>query len=149
MPLQNRVTPFGAIVATPERGTMVGNRGVLHDDERRLVRPWRLRRWICCVLEFKGIRRTVMSPRRWTELFFLDEATAFAAGHRPCFECRRASALAYQAAWARAFGLRELPKADAMDSAATGALAAKLAPFTTPRAGGGAVGGTPVRMVKK
>jgi hypothetical protein len=113
MPLQNRVTPFGAIVAIPERGTMLGNRGVLHDDRRRLVRTTQVRRWICCVLSFKGIRRVVMTPRSYTELFFLDEATAFAAGHRPCFECRRPAALAYQAAWTRALGGRAM--ADDMD----------------------------------
>jgi hypothetical protein len=113
VPLQNRVTPFGEIVATPARGTMMGNRGILHDERRELVRATQLRRWICCVTSWKGIRRTVMTPRRWTELFFLDEATALAAGHRPCFECRRADALAFQDAWARVFGDRA--RADAMD----------------------------------
>jgi hypothetical protein len=115
VPLQNRVTPFGEIIATPERGTMFGNRGVLHDDQRSLVRTSQVRRWICCVLAWKGIRRTLMKPRSYTELFFLDEATAFAAGHRPCWECRRAAALAFQAAWGRAFGV--LAKVDAMDRA--------------------------------
>ena len=71
MPLQNRVNPFGEIVATPERGTMVGNRGVLHGDQRNIVRVSQVRRWISCRLEWKGIRRTVMTPRAWTELFFL------------------------------------------------------------------------------
>jgi hypothetical protein len=104
VPLQNRVTPFGEIVATPERGTMLGNRGILHDEHKRIVRTSQVRRWICCVLVRKGIHRTIMKPRSYTELFFLDEATAFAAGHRPCFECRRASALAYQAAWRKALG---------------------------------------------
>jgi hypothetical protein len=104
VPRQNRVTPFGEIVATPERGTMLGNRGILHDDQQRIVRTSQVRRWICCVLAFKGIRRTIMKAGSYTELFFLDEATAFAAGHRPCFECRRASALAYQAAWRKALG---------------------------------------------
>jgi hypothetical protein len=113
VPLRNRVTPFGEIVATPERGTMMGNRGVLHDDHRELVRTSQVRRWICCVLSFKGIRRVVMKPRSYTELFFLDEATALAAGHRPCFECRRAAALEYQAAWLRAFGVHAM--ADDMD----------------------------------
>jgi len=83
MARQNRVTPFGDIIATPERGTFLGNRGVLHDRDGRIRREWRLKRWILCRLEFKGIRRTVMTPDRWTELFFLDEATGLAAGHRP------------------------------------------------------------------
>ena len=96
MPRQNRVTPFGQIVAVPERGTMMGNRGVLHDAGGRIQRPWRLRRWILCVLEFKGQHRTVMSPNRYTELFFLDGATGLAAGHRPCSECRRARFVAFR-----------------------------------------------------
>lgn len=99
MPLQNRVTPFGAIVASPGRGLMMGNRGVLHDDARRIVRAWQTRRWIACVLEFKGIRRTVMTPRRYTELFFLDEAAALSAGHRPCAECRREEYRQFQSLW--------------------------------------------------
>ena len=111
--LQNRVTPFGEIVATPERGTMFGNRGVLHDDGKRIVRTSAVRRWICCVLQWKGIRRMVMTPRRYTELFFLDEATALAAGHRPCFECRRKDAVAFQRFWAEAIGVPAL--ADDMD----------------------------------
>jgi hypothetical protein len=100
VPRQNRVTPLGELVAIPERGTMMGNRGVLHDPEGRIVRPWQVRRWIICVLEFRGRHRTVMAPNRYTELFFLDEATALAAGHRPCFECRRARFLAFRDAWA-------------------------------------------------
>jgi hypothetical protein len=90
MPKQNRVTPFGEIIATPERGLYMGNRGVLHNEEGRIKKPWLLKRWIVCELEFHGRKREVMSPGRYTELFFLDEATAFAAGHRPCAECRRA-----------------------------------------------------------
>ena len=117
MPLQNRVTPFGEIVATPERGTMFGNRGgCFHDDAQRLTRRrWASRQWICCLLEFKGRHREVMQPRRYTELFFLDEATALAAGHRPCFECRREDAEAFRSAWARAAGV--IPSAPAMDAA--------------------------------
>jgi hypothetical protein len=98
------VTPFGEIIATPERGTMMGNRGILHDDRKDIVRSTQVRRWLCCVLSFKGIRRVIMKPHSYTELFFLDEATALAAGHRPCFECRRNAALDFQAAWTRAFG---------------------------------------------
>ena len=84
MPRQNRVTPLGDIIATPERGTFMGNRGVLHDAEGHIKRPWQVKRWIVCVLEFRGRKRTVMTPNSYTELFFLDEATALAAGHRPC-----------------------------------------------------------------
>ncbi len=115
MPLQNRVTPTGEIVADPARGTLMGNRGILHDAKRRLgAARWRHRSWICCQLSFEGRRRTIMAPRRYTELFFLDEATALAAGHRPCFECRRAAFRAFQAAWRRAFGAPGCPAA-AMD----------------------------------
>src|SRR4051794_18491489 len=100
MPRQNRVAPSGEIIAPPERGTMMGNRGVLHDAGGRIHRPWRLRRWLLCRLEFKGRHRIVMTPSRWTELFFLDEATGLAAGHRPCCECRRVRFVAFREAWA-------------------------------------------------
>jgi hypothetical protein len=102
-PLQNRVTPFGDLVATPARGTLMGNRGRLHDDARRIVRRVQsgYRAWVTCVLAFKGRRRTVMTPGRYTELFFLDEATALAAGHRPCGECRREDYRRFKAAWLR------------------------------------------------
>jgi hypothetical protein len=89
MPRQNRVTPFGDVIATPERGTLMGNRGVLHDGGGHLRRAWQLKRWLLCLLEFKGRTRSVLTPGRYTELFFLDEATGLAAGHRPCAECRR------------------------------------------------------------
>jgi len=94
----------------------MGNRGgCLHDDERRLGRRrWASRRWICCLLRFKGRRREVMTPGRYTELFFLDEATALAAGHRPCAECRRADYHAFQEAWRRA-ALPSAATADEMD----------------------------------
>jgi hypothetical protein len=105
MARQNRVTPCGEIVAVPERGTMMGNRGRLHDEEGRLRRPWQVKRWLLCRLEFNGRRRVVMAPDRYTELFFLDEATGLAAGHRPCFECRRKSYNAFVDAWARGNGL--------------------------------------------
>jgi hypothetical protein len=110
MPLQNRVTPFGEIVALPQRGLFMGNRGIIHDPATRtlLKRRWTSKAWIVCVCEFRGVRRSVMSRRSWTELFFLDEATALAAGHRPCFYCRRAAALAFAAAWARAHRLRRV-----------------------------------------
>jgi hypothetical protein len=105
MPLQNRVTPGGEIVADAARGTVMGNRGILHDAKQRLgVARWRHCHWIYCRLAFKGRRREVMTPRRYTELFFLDEATALAAGHRPCFECRREDFRRFQEAWRKAFG---------------------------------------------
>ncbi len=100
MPLQNRVTPFGEIVAVPERGTLMGNRGVLHDDAGRIVRSYQVRRWIACRTAFRGRHRLLMQPHSWTELFFLDEATAFAAGHRPCAECRHADYQRFKKAWA-------------------------------------------------
>lgn len=97
MPLQNRVTPFGEIIAHEGRGTLMGNRGGrIHDPATKTLtrRRWSSRRWIACVTEFKGRRRMVMGEG-YTELFFLDEVTALAAGHRPCFECRRAAARAF------------------------------------------------------
>ncbi|MFV0281756.1 MAG: hypothetical protein ACK5JM_13480 [Rhodoblastus sp.] len=96
-PLQNRVDPFGEIRATPERGLLFGNRGGrFHADDGRLTNArWKSRAWIVCLCAFKGRRKQVFGPR-YTDLFFLDEPTAFAAGHRPCFECRRDRALAYR-----------------------------------------------------
>jgi hypothetical protein len=101
MPLQNRVTPTGDIVATAHRGMFTGNRGIIHDPRTKtlLKRRWASRAWLTCVCEFKGRRREVMGGRSWTELFFLDEATAFAAGHRPCFFCRRDDANRFRRAW--------------------------------------------------
>ena len=98
-PLQNRVTPFGDIVAADGRGLFMGNRGVLHDAGRRLVRASQVRRWIVCRLEFRGRRRHIMTPGSYTELFFLDEAAAFAAGHRPCAECRHDDYVRFRDAW--------------------------------------------------
>ena len=116
MPLQNRVDPFGELCAVPARGLFLGNRGGrIHRDDRTLSRRrWTSRAWICCVLSFKGRRREVWGEG-YTHLFFLDEPTAFAAGHRPCFECRRADATAFAAAWARVQGLGTAPRAGAMD----------------------------------
>lgn len=103
MPLQNRVTPFGDLIVTSARGTLTGNRGVLHNDRRQLTRRrWTTHAWIACLLEFKGRHRTVMTHGRWTELFFLDEATAFAAGHRPCGECRRQDYVRFKRLWCAA-----------------------------------------------
>jgi hypothetical protein len=104
MPLQNRVNPYGTIFRSPARGTFMGNRGALHNEKREIVRHFKGQRWITCCLEFRGRRRSVMSPGRYTELFFLDEAVAFAAGHRPCAECRRERFLAFQHAWKRRDG---------------------------------------------
>ena len=89
MPFQNRVNPLGELIATPARGLVFGNRGRLHDDQGRILRPYAGKRWIACRLEFRGRHHGAMPPGRYTGLFFLDEATAFAAGHRPCAECRR------------------------------------------------------------
>jgi hypothetical protein len=117
MPLQNRVTPEGEIIADPARGLMMGNRGGrLHDETRTLGRRrWVSKQWIACRLDFRGRRREVMGPCSYTELFFLDEATALAAGHRPCFECRREDARAFAAAWAKAQGGNRSPTAAEMD----------------------------------
>jgi hypothetical protein len=101
MPLQNRVLPSGEIVAIPARGMFVGNRGIIHNPATKtlLRKRWSTDAWLACVLEFRGRRRKVMQRQSWTELFFLDEATAFAAGHRPCFYCRREDANRFRAAW--------------------------------------------------
>ena len=116
MPLQNRVDPFGNIFRTPARGTMMGNRGgALHTGDREIVRSYKSRRWITCVLEFKGRYRKVMSEGRYTELFFLDEATSFAAGHRPCAECRRERYNAFRDAWRRMSEEGQPAFADEMD----------------------------------
>jgi hypothetical protein len=101
MPLQNRVTPTGDIIATPHRGLFTGNRGIIHDPATRTLLKKRRSSpaWLTCTCEFRGRRREVMATQGWTELFFLDEATAFAAGHRPCFYCRRDDANRFRAAW--------------------------------------------------
>jgi hypothetical protein len=117
MPLQNRVTPFGDIVAIAQRGTFIGNRGIIHDPTTRTLRGprWTTKAWLVCLLHYKAQRREVMRRRSWTELFFLDEAVALAAGHRPCFYCRRDDAEAFRAAWAK--GRRETsPLAPQMDA---------------------------------
>ena len=104
MPLQNRVTPFGEIVVDEGRGLLMGNRGILHDGERRIVRYAQGRRWIACLTRFRGRRRSLMTPGSYTELFFLDDAAALAAGHRPCAECRHADYLRFRAAWMAGHG---------------------------------------------
>ena len=114
MHLQNRVTPYGDLIATPARGMLLGNRGGrFHRDDRKLgARRWASSQWICCVLAFKGRHRAVWG-KGYTELFFLDEPTAFAAGHRPCFECRRADAAAFASTWIEGDGVP--PRAGEMD----------------------------------
>jgi hypothetical protein len=117
MHLQNRVTPFGEIVAISQRGMFTGNRGIIHDPATKtlLNRRWASKRWLVCCCEYKGNRRTVMATRSWTELFFFDEAVALAAGHRPCFLCRRKAAERFRDSWAAARG--ELPpSAEAIDT---------------------------------
>ncbi|HEY1976740.1 MAG TPA: hypothetical protein VGG89_09360 [Candidatus Baltobacteraceae bacterium] len=114
MPLRNRVTPFGDVVALPGTGTLTGNRGILIDERRRIVRGWQTKRWIACRLSYKGIRRKVMQPHAWTELFFLDEAAALAAGHRPCAECRRDDYRRFRDLWQRHVSADA--SADAMDA---------------------------------
>jgi hypothetical protein len=109
MPLQNRVTPSGEIIATPHRGMFTGNRGIIHDPATKtLNRRWASKAWLTCVCEFRGRRREVMARRSWTELFFLDEATALSAGHRPCFYCRRDDANAFRAAWEAGNGVANI-----------------------------------------
>ncbi|MFD7155902.1 hypothetical protein ACFV9C_14945 [Kribbella sp. NPDC059898] len=117
MPLQNRVLPTQEIVAGTGRGLLMGNRGSIHRPDRTLgTTRWRSNAWICCVLEWKGIRRDPMPPGRWTALFFFDEAVALAAGHRPCHYCRRRDFLSYAGAWAAANSLGERPRAAEMDA---------------------------------
>jgi hypothetical protein len=117
MPLQNRVTPFGDILAIEQRGLFTGNRGIIHDPATKtlLARRWTSKAWIVCACEYKGQRRTVMGGRSWTELFFLDEAVALAAGHRPCFLCRRQAAERFRACWAAESG-KAPPRAGEMDT---------------------------------
>jgi hypothetical protein len=100
MPLRNRVTPLGELIVTAERGLVYGNRGCLHDEAGEIRRRYATKRWIACRLCFRGRRRSpLMSPGRFTELFFLDEATAWAAGHRPCAECRRSDYNRFSELW--------------------------------------------------
>src|SRR5262245_18907790 len=122
MPLQDRVDPFGDIHDVPERGLLMGNRGIIHDPDTKtlLKKRWALKAWIICVCEFKGNRREPMGRNGpggkagWTELFFLDEVTALAAGHRPCFHCRREQAMAFARHYGAAFGVTR-PSATEID----------------------------------
>lgn len=97
--MQNRVNPFGEIVETKARGLWMGNRGHIHNEHHQIIRPFKLKAWITCKLEYKGRSREIMAANHYTELFFLDEATAFAAGHRPCCECRREDYNKFKRAW--------------------------------------------------
>lgn len=116
VPLQNRVTPAGDIVSVEARGMMLGNRGCIHDPDHTLgVTRWRTKMWIACVLRWRTVRRDVMPPGRWTALFFLDEATALSAGHRPCGYCRRDDHVAFGEAWRVGHGLTKRLKASEMD----------------------------------
>jgi hypothetical protein len=120
-PRQNRVDPWSRIVATPARGLLMGNRGNLHDEQGRIKRDYQVTRWIICLLEFRGRKRTLMQPGHYTELFFLDEATALAAGHRPCAECQRARYELFLDFWAKTQGRSQgdsaRPRAHEVDAA--------------------------------
>lgn len=132
MPLQNRVTPLGELIADPARGLVYGNRGCLHDQHGRIRRRYQVKRWIACRLEFNGRRRkALVQPGRYTELFFLDEATALAAGHRPCAECRRADYNRLTEIWAELHPGQE--GADAIDAQLHGE---RLGPRVTAQLGG-------------
>jgi hypothetical protein len=116
VPLQNRVLPTGEIVTSPARGMLLGNRGCIHRPDRTLgVTRWRTKMWISCVLDWRGRKRDVMPPGRWTALFFLDEATALAAGHRPCGYCRRADHVWFAESWRAAKGMAARPHASDLD----------------------------------
>ena len=104
MPLQNRVDPWGKLNAVPMRGSLMGNRGILHNESRQIVRPWAGKSWVTCALQFKDNQQPgkVFSDGSYSELFFIDEATAFAAGHRPCNYCRKLRYAEFKSAWLRA-----------------------------------------------
>lgn len=104
MSLQNRVDPFGTLHAVAAKGTLMGNRGILHDETRMVMRTHAHQHWVTCALSFKGRQQEIMKPGRYTQLFFLDEATALAAGHRPCAECRRERYNEFTALWRQVHG---------------------------------------------
>lgn len=128
MHLQNRVDPFGLIHAVSDRGTMMGNRGGCFHTEEQTLRPtqWKTRQWITCVLEFKGRQRKLMSPNTYTELFFLDEATSLAAGHRPCYECRYPDAKRFKEALIKSGVFHYRPKASDLSEAIAGEIQSVL-----------------------
>ena len=120
MPLQNRVNPFSEVIADPARGTLMGSRGRLHEAGRGVVRAYRGSNWILCRLQFNGRKRQLMAPGQYTELFFLDEATGLAAGHRPCGECQKARYLHFKQCWVAgnpALAESPEPSAEGMDNA--------------------------------
>ena len=104
MPLQNRIDPWGKFHANPSRAsTRMGNRGILHDSEKRIIRSWAHKGWVSCLMSFKDIKRPKpFSDGNYSELFFLDEATAFSAGHRPCTYCQRERSHLFREAWLQA-----------------------------------------------
>ncbi len=102
MTKRNRVDPWGELRAVPAKGAWLGNRGILHDDQQQIVAPWRHKSWVTCRLNFAGIKREIFAPGSYSELFFLDEATALAAGHRPCAECRRQRYNEFKELWCMA-----------------------------------------------
>lgn len=104
MPLQNRVDPFGDLKSVDEKGALLGNRGILHDDKKHIKKLWAHKNWVTCKLEFKGIKRSVFSPNHYSELFFLDEATSFSAGHRPCAHCRNDRYNEFKSYWRSMIG---------------------------------------------
>ena len=114
MTLQNRVDPFGRFHAVSARGDLMGNRGILHDDQRNVLKTHAHQNWVACALCYRGRKRQIMAPGKYTELFFLDEATALAVGHRPCATCRRDRYVAFTQAWEAVHGGaqdgRSLPK---------------------------------------
>ena len=116
MTYQNRVDPFGNLVATQSRGTLMGNRGCLHDDTGKVRKSWARKAWVTCCLKWKGTQRSVFSDGRYSELFFLDEATAFAAGHRPCNRCQSEAYSVFKTAWQSSQSDGQFVKADVMDN---------------------------------
>jgi hypothetical protein len=118
MPLRNRVNPYGEICFSEYRGALTGNRGVVHNAKRQIIKHFKVKRWIICLLKYEQLQRKVMTPNRWTELFFLDEATALAAGHRPCTFCQRQRSIEFREHWVAAnqavFGISDI-KVDAID----------------------------------
>lgn len=122
MPLRNRADPFGELHAVQERGLFMGNRGGgFHREDQTLKdRHWTSKHWIICLLSFKDRKRKLMQPGLYTELFFLDEATALAGGHRPCFECRRAEAAAFRDGLIRLGHLSAGDRIDKLDALAAG-----------------------------
>lgn len=115
MPLQNRVDPWGRLIAVSARGAWLGNRGILHNERKEIISPWKHKSWVTCELQFKGRKRDIFSQGTYSELFFLDEATALSAGHRPCAECRRARYNEFKAIWLKVNPQMESSSVDQID----------------------------------